>query len=207
MKKVLSLVLLLGALAGTASAAPYYMTQPAPGALTPYDWQPVYSIEGLYNWTAKDKMPDTAGARLNLSLYNNAYSTVRHQFTISAAYECGREHDTAFNTTLEELPITLAYDINLGITDSVMLDFGVRGGYEFGFITTKGKEGLMKDYKDTLNTGGFTYSLTAGIKVQCTETIYMKLAYEFTRTFFTEDLPSHCTFNQHGIVFGIGCTF
>lgn len=225
MKKILTLVLLLGALSGTATAAPYYLTRPAAGELTPCDWQPVYSLDGIYNWTAKHKAPDTAGARLNFSLYNNAYSTVRHQFTLSAGYEAGTHHysgatvagfatpaNSRLSVTLEKLPITLGYDLNVSLTDHVMLDLGLKGGYAFGFVDSKLKEpafnGLKAaEYKDDISTGGFTYALTAGLKIQCTETIYMRLAYEFSRTYFTKHLSRDQIITQHGIVFGVGCTF
>lgn len=211
MKKLLSLVLLLGALAGTASAAPYYLSRPASGELTPYDWQPVYSIDGIYNWTAKSVQPDTAGARLNLSLYNNGYSAVRHQFSLSVGYETGSHIYTPDNNIyerhkreLEKIPVTLGYDINATIAEDIMLDLGLRGGYAFGNIEDK-LEGA-KNSKNT-STEGFTYTLTAGIKVQCSQNIYVKLAYEFTRTFFYENAPKNINFNQNGIVFGVGCTF
>ena len=51
MKKILSLVALLGAIGGAASAAPYYVPTTAGGELTAYDWQPVYSVDALYNFT------------------------------------------------------------------------------------------------------------------------------------------------------------
>ena len=225
MKKVLSLVAALATLAGTASAAPYYLPQPAGGALTPYDWQPVYSIDGIYNWGEKSGTPDTAGARLNFSLYSDANSTVRHQFTISAAYEVGSTDrqlhfvDDSYTVNidklkleLEKLPVTLGYDINIAISDHVLLDFGVKGGYAFGFLTGKVKNGTvgghsLNGYKEDIDTSGFTYGLTAGIKIQFSEAIYARLAYEFARTYFTEHLPSHVNINQHGIVLGVGCTF
>lgn len=210
MKKALSLVSLLAALASTAAAAPYYLPQPAAGELTPYDWQPVYSVDAFYNWSSNDA-PDTVGARLNFSLYSNASSTVRHQFTISAGYETGSNSYTIidpfyepakYRLEMEKLPITLGYDINLAVNDSVMFDFGIKAGYAFGFLT-----GKVYDFKETANTGGFTYGLTAGIKVLISDDIYARVAYEFTRTYFSEDLPSHVNFSQHGVVLGIGCTF
>ena len=225
MKKVLSLLVLLGAMAGTASALPYYLPQPAGGALTPYDWQPVYSVEGIYSWTSTKQMPDTAGARLKFSLYNNATSTVRHQFSISGGYGIGAKNTRLFCDTedytldieklrieLESIPVTLGYDVNLVITDNVMFDFGVKGGYAFGFLSGKVKDGFYNDeplggYKQDYNTGGFTYGLSAGIKVQFSESVYVRLAYEFNRTFFTKDVPRHLNFSQNGIVLSIGCLF
>lgn len=212
MKKVLSLALLLGSLAATASAAPYYMTEPSGGDLIPYDWQPVYSVHGIYNWGGDKSVPDTAGARVNFSLYSNAAETVRHQFSISAGYETGSQSYNAVSlwgvsrnkSELTKIPLTLAYDLNVAISDNVMLDLSARGGYSFGTIIDKSD---LWAAKSTTHTGGFTYTLGAGLKVYCSDDVYVKLGYEFSRTFFTENLPSHATFNQHGIVFGIGCSF
>jgi site-specific DNA-cytosine methylase len=49
MKKLLSIAALLGVMSGAASAAPYVMPSNQPGALTPYDIQPVYSVENHPN--------------------------------------------------------------------------------------------------------------------------------------------------------------
>ena len=156
MKKLLSLVALMGMMVGTASAAPYYLSQPASGAITPYDWQPVYSLEGIYNFSDKDKMPDTVGARLNFSLYNDAVSSVRHQFTVSLGFDRGEDEKGAF---------------------------------------------------DKESVGGFTFGLGAGIKVKCSDSIYVKVGYEFNRTFFRDFGTSHFNFGQHGIVIGAGVLF
>lgn len=224
MKKVLSLVALLSALAGTAAAAPYYMPSPAGGAITPYDWQPVYSIEGVGNFSDRDAAPDTYGARLNFSLYNNAASSARHQFSISLGYEQG-DHDVniRYNDVpakvgieLTRIPFTLGYDINLGLTDSVFIDLGAKAGYAWGSVENSMKsEGsaLGVSSKDTL--GGFTFSLGAGLKVQCSDAVYVKLGYEFSRTFYgkisSPELNNgegkSLNYGQHSIVFGVGCLF
>lgn len=214
MKKFLSLAAILGALAGTASAAPYYMTAPAGGALTPYDIQPVYSIEGIYNFSDNSDVPDTYGARINFSLYNNAISTARHQVTLSAGYEmgtCNLRYDDAEiskeKIELQRIPLTIGYDLNVALTKSIMLDLGAKGGYTFGFIDSKVKSGTLKGEKDSANTGGFAFALTAGLKVQFSDVIYGKIAYEFGRTFFSDHLDKHINYNTHGIVVGLGCQF
>lgn len=224
MKKVLSLVALLAALAGSASAAPYYLPSPAGGALTPYDWQPVYSVEGVYNFADRDAAPDTYGARLNFSLYNNAISSVRHQFGITLGFETG-DHDvnlayndieTKLDVEVNRIPLTLGYDINLGITDTVFIDLGAKAGYAWGSIESKVKEQsayAQDTYKDTL--GGFTFSLGAGIKVQASDSVYVKLGYEFSRTFYGKVSSASLNggegkslnYGQHSIVFGVGCRF
>ncbi len=202
MKKLLSLVALTAMVVSTASAAPYYLPQPAPGELTPYDWQPVYSLEGTYNFSDKDGIPDMAGARLNFSLYSDAVSTVRHQVTISAGYEYGKETYEEVRITGIRLPLTLGYDANIALTDHVMLDLGARGGYAWGW----GKEeNELFDWKESM--GGFTFGLGAGIKVKCSDSIYVKVGYEFNRTFFQDCGISHINFGQHGIVVGVGVRF
>lgn len=207
MKKLLSLVLALSALAGTASAAPYYLSRPASGELTPNDWLPVYSVDGIYNWTSKHSAPDTAGARFNLSLYSSGNAPTRHQFSLSVGYEGGNRNYTEdfshYKMDIDKKPITLAYDLNVALSDYILFDIGLRGGYAFGHLET-----LRAGFKDSsTSTGGFTYGLTAGLKVQCSQNIYVKLAYEFTRTYYSENLSRDLIFNQHGIVLGVGCTF
>lgn len=210
MKKVLSLVATLAALAGTATAAPYYLPQPAGGALTPYDIQPVYSLEGLYNFV--DNAPDTAGARLSLSLYSNAASTVRHQFSLNAAYEYGSGNQSwdiyKAKLSSERSPITLGYDVNIALSDSVLLDLGVKAGYAFGMHEVKYKEPEIYDgYKRHEHMAGFTYNLGAGIKVVLSEAITVKLGYEFGRTYYRNYGTQSFTSNQHSIVAGVGVLF
>lgn len=214
----------MGALAGAATAAPYYLPSPAGGAITPYDWQPVYSLEGLYNVSDRDAAPDTYGARLSLSLYNTAASSVRHQFSINAGYEIGdhdvrllfHEEPTKIGIDLTRIPLTLGYDLNLGITDSIFIDLGAKAGYAWGNVESKVKEAGSYDgasVKDTL--GGFTFSLGAGVKVQCSDSVYVKLGYEFSRTFYgkisSPDMNSgmgkSLNYGQHSIVVGVGCLF
>lgn len=241
MKKTLSLACLLALFAGAAHAAPYYLPQPAGGALIPYDMQPVYSLEGLYNWTARHGLPDTAGGRLRFNLYNNAESTVRHQFSIAAGYEAGRRsaspadlgslyhgllaeplgeylpgvpevESASIRLELEKLPITLGYDLNIALTDHLLLDFGARGGYAFGFVRGHVRdlvaaEHSLPGYKEHLTTGGCTFALIAGLKIQFSESIYGHLAYEFGRTYYTKHLPHSLNFSQHGVVLGFGVLF
>lgn len=194
----------------TAMASPYYMAQPAGGALTPYDIQPVYSLEGIYSFA--DDGPDTYGARLNLSLYSDAVSTVRHQFSISAGYSYGSESgyiDTyGYDLDITHMPITIGYDLNFELTDHMMIDLGAKVGYAFGKMTldsyspVEGIGGTVTEHM-----GGFTYALTAGIKVQFSETIYAKVAYEFGRTFYEGCGDASLNYNQHSIVVGVGMRF
>lgn len=206
MKKLLSLIPLLGLAAGTASADPYYSAQPAGGELTPYDLQPVYSLEALYNFSEKSQAPDTSGARLNFSLYSDGESAVRHQFSVSAAYERGTDKvslfgsDDLFKVTAERMPLTLGYDVNIALFENVMLDLGVKGGYAFG--TAELNAFGVKEHM-----GGATYSMGAGIKVQLSESVSGKLGYEFSRTFYRKFGSSHLNLNQHGIVLGVGVLF
>lgn len=221
MKKVLSLVITLGALAGTASAAPYYMSSPAPSALTPYDWQPVYSLEGVYNFVNKDILPDTYGIRANFSLYSSGESSVRHQFGITLGYEQGA-HTTDFSCypalgvsdtfkvrrEMYRIPLMLGYDVNLGITDHVFIDIGAKGGYAWGSVEDSVKEiGSLYGYNSKADVNGLTYALGVGVKVQFSEAIYTKIGYEFSRTFFDNADQGHLNYGQHSIVISAGCQF
>ena len=204
MKKILSLVALLGAIGGAASAAPYYVSTPAGGELTVYDWQPVYSVDALYNFTDKDPLPDTYGARLNFSLYSDSVSTVRHEFSCHIGYEQGTDKNVLLDEVVgirgrietRRIPATFGYDANIRLTDHVLLDLGGQLGYAWGIVKTSD---LGSD-----STGGFTFALDAGIKVQFSEAIYMKLGYEYARTFYQKCYDEHLNFGQHSIVFGVG---
>lgn len=211
MKKSFTVLSLLGALAGTASAAPYVLPSPQPGALTPYDWQPVYAIEGLYSIGDGDDAPDTYGIRGSFNLYNNAESTVRHQFNVNVGFETGDETFSdaygSVNVDMWKLPVTVGYDINLAITDSVLLYAGGKAGYAWGNIELD-SEGVTSD--DTV--GGFTFSVGGGLKIQCSDAVYVKAGYEFTRTYFDDcsfygSAPSNVNMSQHVISLGIGCQF
>lgn len=200
MKKLLSVVTLLGALSGAASAAPYVLPSPAGGALTPYDWQPVYSAEGLYSFAADSDDADLLGVRGSFSLYSNAESSVRHQFNVNIGYMAGDKSKEGWKADFEMIPLTLGYNINLGLTDSVFVYLGAKAGYAWLDVDFSGS---------THSFGGFTYSVGAGLKVQCSSSIYVNVGYEFGRTYFDTDRPntSHYIYGAHTVVLGIGCTF
>lgn len=201
MKKILSIVALLGVLSSAASAAPYVLPSPQPGALTPYDLQPVYSIEGLYGIADDHKDPDTWGVRGNLSLYNNASDSIRHQFTLSVAGEWGSEDYIDLNGShdldLFMLPVTLGYDVNIRLVDSVFLYLGAKAGYAWGDLD---------DGYSSQSLNGFTWAAEAGLKVQCSDSIYVKAGYEFTRTYFDSHNVDYI-YGQHIISLGVGCQF
>lgn len=205
MKKLLSVVTLLGALAGAASAAPYVLPAPAGGALTPYDWQPVYSIEGLYSFAADSEDPDMPGIRGSFSLYSNAESRVRHQFNINVGYMSGDIKEDGWKQDLELIPLTLGYNINLGLADSVFVYLGAKAGYAWA----KEEVTSPKNDKWSDSSGGFTYSVGAGIKVQCSDSIYVHAGYEFGRTYIDvdDDDANHYIYGAHSVILGIGCTF
>lgn len=203
MKKLLSVLTVLAALAGSASAAGYVLPPNQPGALTPADWQPTYNIEGLYA-IGEDDAPDAWGVRGSFSLYNSGAGDVRHQFSLNIAAEFG---DGSYHMDGEKIdqdvwmmPITAGYDINLALSDSVFLDLGAKAGWATGSYEEKW-EGLK--FKEDFN--GFTMGVGAGIKVICGDSIYVKVGYEFNRTFTSDDLGSN--FNQHVIVLGLGKQF
>ncbi|MBQ4613937.1 MAG: porin family protein [Akkermansia sp.] len=211
MKKCLSIITLLGALSGVASAAPYVLPSPQPGALTPYDWQPVYAIEGLYSIADSSDDPDMWGVRGSLNLYSSADSIARHQFNINVGYETGDESytpdgDINIEVDAYKIPVTVGYDINLALTDSFMLYAGGKAGYAFGDIDVTVDSTTYGD-----NAGGFTFSVGGGIKIQCSDAIYVKAGYEFTRTYFGDCNFGGATQNvimgHHVFSVGIGSQF
>lgn len=209
MKKCLSIITLLGALAGTASAAPYVLPSPQPGALTPYDMQPVYAVEGLYA-IGDDDTPDTWGVRGSFNLYSSADSTVRHQFNINVGYETGDESDYTdgiySKVDMYKIPVTAGYDLNLALTDSFMIYVGGKAGYAFGDMDITVEN---ETWSETV--GGFTFSVGGGLKIQCSDAVYLKAGYEFTRTYFGDSKFGGSTQNiiigQHVISVGLGCQF
>ncbi len=192
MKKLLSIASILAVLAGTASAAPYYLPSPQYGALTPYDMQPVYAIDATYAVGDND-MIDTYGVRGSFNLYNDAEGTFRHQFNVGVGYEYGSDKVHNIDTDVYLIPITAGYDINIGLTDDIFLTIGGKAGYSMGEIETDG-------VSDNIN--GFTFRVGGGLKIQCSDAVYVRAGYEFGRT-FTD--PSNI--GQHIISIGVGCQF
>lgn len=201
MKKLLSIVTMLGALSGAASAAPYYAATPAGGDLTPNDIQPVYTLEAIYSIANKSADPDMWGVRGSLSLYSNGEDSFRHQFSLNLAAQWGEEdyswYGATYSTDFFMLPVTVGYDINIELADDVMFYVGGKAGYTWAQV---------EDAWGDANGGGFTWAVGAGIKVQCSDSIYVKAGYEFGRTHFSEgDLGG--TYGAHTISVGVGCTF
>lgn len=192
MKKLLSIASILAVLAGTASAAPYYLPSPQPGALTPYDMQPVYAIDAIYAVGDGDMM-DTYGVRGSFNLYNDAEGTFRHQFNVGVGYECGDDKIDKIDTDIYLVPITAGYDLNIELADDIFLTIGGKAGYTMGEIEADGESD---------NIDGFTFRVGGGLKVQCSDAVYVRAGYEFGRTFTDPD-----NFGQHIISIGIGCQF
>ena len=205
MKKLLSIVTLLGALSGAASAAPYYSAVPAGGDLTPYDMQPVYSIEGLYTTVDGDPDFDMYGFRVAFSMYSNGSDTVRHQFGLALAPQWG-SLDVCWGGHTDSpdvlaLPATIGYDLNIALCDSVLFYMGGKVGYTWVDIDT--------DWGD-VRGGGFNWSVGAGFKFQCSQDVYVQAGYEFGRTYLKygdfEGMPGS-VIGAHTISVGVGCTF
>ncbi len=194
-KKLLSFCLLCG----YASAAPYYLPTPAPGALTPNDWQPTLLLEGLYAVGASHT-PDTAGFRLGQNLYSPDNSNIRHEFGIQIAPQWGSGHSHSSHQDIFMAPLTGGYTLNLGIADNIYLFLGGKAGWAFG----RHKEEFIL-YNRSGSFNGFTFSAGAGIKVQCSERLYAQVGYEYGRTYPN---TQHSTpWGQHIITAGMGWQF
>ena len=190
MKKILSVVTLLAALSGAASA---YQA----GALTPYDMQPVYSVEGLYGITKGNETPDTYGGRLNFSMYSDAASDIRHQFSLSVAGLWGSDTDEyGWDTDVQMIPVTVGYTANIEITDELLFTVGAKAGYAFTSV----------DYGPfSADADGFTYSVGAGFKYMCSDAVYLQVGYEYSDTKLGGDVDDN--YSQHIISVGVGCQF
>ncbi len=236
MKKLLSIATLLGALAGAASAAPYVLPSPQPGALTPYDAQPVYAIEGLYGIAQDSDLPDTYGVRGSFNIYSAGEGTFRHQWSINVGALWGSDDlpvagyipattDAAQTPTdipalknldaeldLFMLPITFGYTLNISLSDSVMLYVGGKAGAAWtqGELSVSGttEEGKTVSASEKEDTFGFTYSVGAGLKIQCSDSTYVHAGYEFGRTYLDLDNGSgNFIYGAHTISLGVGCQF
>lgn len=203
MKKLLSVLTVLAAITGSASAASYVLPYNQPGALSPADWQPTYNIEGLYA-IGEDEAPDTWGVRGSFNLYSNGDESIRHQFSINVAGEFGSDSYRYFGEKIDQdiwmVPVTGGYDLNIGITDSVFLDLGVKAGWAWGSY-----EESIPGLSAKESFSGFTMGVGAGIKIMCSERLYFKVGYEFNRTWTKDDLGDNL--NQHVITVGLGTQF
>lgn len=198
MKKIFSTMTLLGALCGTASAAPYYTAVPQSGDLTPYDMQPVYSIDALYSIDAGDTDLDMWGVRGSFNLYNSGEATFRHQFSLNVDAKWGDldEYAPGASADVFMLPVTVGYDLNIELADDVMFYVGGKAGYSWGHIDSR---------FGNLDGNAFTWSVGAGLKVQCSDDVYVKAGYEFSRSYFRGDMRD--IYGAHTIIVGVGVTF
>lgn len=209
MKNQLILPFLAVALSGAAGAAPYVLPSYQPGALTPADIQPVYSLECLYGISSESSEPDSWGPRLSLNLYSNADDTVRHQFNLNIAGMWGSEtyRGAGWSDKVDVfmMPVTAGYNVNLELGRNVFLYLGAKAGYAWADIESRYKDAEgSHTAKDT--TGGFTYSFGSGLKYIIADTSYLHVGYEYASTSYdyAGDDDYH---RQHVISVGIGCQF
>ncbi len=230
MNSLFSRLLLLGALAGTASAAPYVLPSPQTGALTPYDWQPLYTLEGLYSFAQNSNHPDTCGLRGSFNLYDYGIGTFRHQFNINIGTAWGHDsvrlsgylpttaaalsrHSYRTDADLFLLPLTAGYNLNIELWENILLYLGGKAGYAWshGKLEVAGwtPQGRDFDFSQSHSRGGFTFSVGAGIKVQCSEVIYVHAGYEFGRSYLNYRLEESrdITYGSHTVYLGIGRRF
>ncbi len=230
MNSLFSRILLPGALAGTASAAPYVLPSPQPGALTPYDWQPLYTLEGLYGFAQKSNHPDTCGLRGSFNLYDSGTGSFRHQFDINIGAAWGHDgvrlsgylpttatalahHRYHTDLDLFLLPLTAGYNLNIELWENILLYLGGKVGYAWSHgkleITGQTPQGCNFACSHSQSRGGFTFSVGAGIKVQCSDVIYVHAGYEFGRSYLDYRLEEsrNITYGSHTIYLGIGRRF
>ena len=205
MKKVLSTLTILAGLAGVASAAPYVLPENQPGAHTAYDWTPVYSVDALYAIGDENYIPDMWGARLSFNLYSMQRASVRHQFSLNAAYLTGSENlkgeYRGVKNDMYAIPLTFGYHVHLAVSDEVSFFLGGRVGYSIG--QSKLKTHYVSSKTDT---DGFTFGVGGGIQVQCSDSVYVRLGYEFGRTYVDKGSVKD-NYGQHTISLGVGCWF
>ena len=198
----------MAALSGVASAAPYVLPSPQPGALTPYDMQPHYGLDAVYTISGDSEAPDVYGVRLSFNLYNSGEDSVRHQFSLNVTPQIGSD-DTMYeghdiDVDLKFLPITFGYDLNLEITDKTLFYMGGKAGYTLAQTKFKVKETGDED-KDDCN--GFTFSVGAGLKYQASDAVMLKLGYEFGKIYLEDKTDADSIYTGHSIILGVSCQF
>ncbi len=227
MKRILTTMALLAALTGSASAYSYILPGQQPGAYTDNDWQPVYSIEGLYNIAQDSDLPDTWGVRGSINLYSgDTGDAFTHQFSINLAANWGSDDaplarfapevidqyqlapGQRVDVDLFLLPVTFGYDLNIALSDNVTLFLGAKAGYAWSHGKVSGTV-LGERYSESESEGGFTYSVGGGLKVQCTDAINIHAGYEFGRSYLDYDFNNrnHLIYGAHTVYFGVGGRF
>ncbi|MGN0837142.1 MAG: outer membrane protein [Akkermansia sp.] len=209
MKKLLNIASLMAALSGVASAAPYVLPSPQPGALTPYDIQPHYGIDAIYTISGDNEAPDLYGVRLSFNLYSSGEDSVRHQFSLNVTPQLGSKDITNADgykceSDIRVLPFTGGYDLNLEITDKTLFYMGGKAGYALAQTEEKDKDTHVKT-KD--HCRGFTFSVGAGFKYQPSDAIMLKLGYEFGKMYLEDNAAPDSIYTGHSIILGVSCQF
>ncbi len=203
MKTLLSTLGLLAALAGTASAAPYVLPSSQTGNLTTNDWQPVYAIEGIAALDADDDGTDMWGPRFSAGLYSASGGDFTHEFNISVAALFGSTDVIDASLAVESMdstliPVTVGYDLYINLVGDLYLDLGANAGYSY--ITN-----TVDKWDIDESAGAATFSVGAGLLFKPSEDIYVKVGYEYGRTYFNREDGG--ILSQHVISLGIGCKF
>lgn len=202
MKKFLTSAAIVAALASVASAAPYVMPSPQPGALTPYDIQPMWGLDAVYTIAGDSEDLDMYGARLSFNLYSSGEDSVRHQFSLNATPQYGNDTiEAGVKAESFVLPVTFGYDLNLELTDDVLFYAGGKAGWSFAHTELK-SDGAKEDDDDN----GFTFSVGAGLKYQASDAIMLKAGYEFGRTYFGSG-DDKTIYTGHTILVGASVQF
>ncbi len=205
MKTLLSTIALMATLAGTAAAAPYVLPPMQAGALTTNDWQPVYALDFVAALADKDDFTDLYGPRASFSLYSADSGDFLHEFSLNAAYLMGDDKYYPYTMDISVIPVTLGYDLHINIVGDLYLDLGVTAGYSMG--TSSYESSMPYDWPAPadVDLDGFTFSVGAGFMYKPSEDIYIKLGYEYSRSYF--DRTEVGIWGQHVISVGIGCQF
>lgn len=193
----------LSMMCSAATAAPYYLPTPPGGGLTPTDWQPTHRLEGLYAVGA-GHTPDTWGFRLGTDLYSSGVSGIRHEFGATLAPQWGdghaRRHTWRSSQDLFLMPLTAGYTLNLGLAENSFLFLTGKAGWAWGHYRERSPH-----HRESTGFNGFTFSLGAGLKQQCSQRLYLQAGYEFGRTY--ANTRHDDIWGQHIISAGLGWRF
>ena len=209
MKTIISTIILAAGMTSSAMASSYYQSSQKYGSYNTYDLQPICSIEGLYA-IGEGRLFDMSGARLGFNLCAMD-GDFRHQFSLKLGILKGSDDleymNIAFKGDASLIPITLGYDVSIKLNDYIFLDMGANAGLSHGDFkaTIHTPEGKFKLSDDQT---AFTHSFGVGFKFIISEETYIKLGYEYSRSFFDNEVKDvFGTLDQSIISLGFGIQF
>lgn len=193
MKKTLTFLSLMGAMA-TSAVAGTVIVAPAPApAPAPTVWASAVSVDALAAIADDSDNPNLWGPRFTYSLYTPATDTLTHEVNAGLALLWGSDDDV----DLFELPITVGYNLNYAVTEQITAYVGGK----MGMTIAHAEVGPDDDYDLA-----FRLAIGTGVKYAISPSMNLKLGYEFSSdycSFWGEDVD----LDYHTINLGVEIKF